>query len=443
MSFNPLEAAKGLLSDDLIAKTAVSLGENELNIRRALKGAIPAVLAGLLHQSSRTDISGITDLLKNVAGSGSINNLTDLLDVKKNSSVATTNPVAGFSTLVPGWLKALFGGKLINIINAISIYADVKSSSATAILNMAVPVALTPIAQYAQENNLNTTDIGTFLQSQKSSIINAVPSGFNLTGSLGIDSLNDIGTTILIAIPTPAEHYLKTAKSNFGKWVWPLLLLITFGGLVWFFAKKGSKSFETTTTYADTTTTPVTIIPPDTTVPVQIQGKLDSVTGNYIYDQGTEIELTLPDSTFLITGANSTEARLFDMLNNTNSSIDTLDTTKNRVTFDRVYFKTGQSTFTTGSRIQLKNIATILKNFPASSIKIGAYTDNGGDSVINKKISEKRAKIVMQELIKLGVGANQVTEAVGYGPEHPVCVANDTPECKAQNKRVDLKIVSK
>jgi outer membrane protein OmpA-like peptidoglycan-associated protein len=87
--------------------------------------------------------------------------------------------------------------------------------------------------------------------------------------------------------------------------------------------------------------------------------------------------------------------------------------------------------------------AKILKYFPNSSIKIGGYTDNIGDSSLNKKISDERAKTVMKELIKLGAGTNQITEAVGYGPEHPVCPPNDTPECKARNRRVDLKVATK
>jgi OmpA-OmpF porin, OOP family len=444
MSLDILEAAKRLLPDSLVAKAAISLGESELNIRKALKGALPAILAGLLHQSSRREGLGIMDLLKNVGDSGAINNLSDLLDTSKNSSAATANQGSDISAMIPGWLKAVFDGKLINIINAISVYADIKSSSANAILKAATPVALTPVAQYAEENNMGAADIDTFLQSQKSSIITAVPSGFNLSGSLGINTLNDIGIKIATTPPKPSEYQRKITTTNTaGKWVWPLLLMLTFGGLVWFFSNRGDASPETATAPVDTTTVPVKIIPADTIAVVQIQGKLDSITGNYIYDQGAEAELKMPDSTTLKVGINSTEARLFKMLTDTTWSIDTVDKTKNWVSFDRVYFETGKAILATGSEAQIKNIATILKKFPASSIKIGGYTDNAGDSVINKKISDERAKKVMRELIKLGVAPKQINEAVGYGTEHPVCPANDTPDCKAKNRRVDLKVAAK
>ena len=33
--------------------------------------------------------------------------------------------------------------------------------------------------------------------------------------------------------------------------------------------------------------------------------------------------------------------------------------------------------------------------------------------------------------------------AEGYGPEHPPCPANDTDECKAQNRRIALRVAAK
>jgi len=121
----------------------------------------------------------------------------------------------------------------------------------------------------------------------------------------------------------------------------------------------------------------------------------------------------------------------------------TVNKSANWIVLDRVYFETGKSILTAESAAQVSNIATILKNFPAASIKLGGYTDNTGDAEVNKKVSAERAKIVAQELIKAGATANQVVEAEGYGPEFPVCPANDTPECRAQNRRVDLKVATK
>lgn len=438
MAFNLIDAAKNMLPNDLISKAAGSLGESEGSVQKALSGAIPSVLAGLLTKSSG-DGGGILDMVKGAAGSGILSSLTGLFD----SGGPSTPGGGGIGTTVTGWLRSLFGDKLNNIINAISGFAGIKSSSASAVLSMAAPAALAPIGKYAAENNLSASDLGSFLRSQKSSILSAIPSGFNLTGALGINSLGDPGGKATEAISSAAEYAGDTVKSvsSGNKWLWPLLLLIAIAALTWFFTQKGCK--DSTTATEDTTSTTIAPEPVPTPELPRAQGMLDTTTGNYVYDLGKETELKLADSSILKVGENSTEAKLYNMLNDASWSVDTMNKTKNWVTFNRVYFETGKSVLTAESQAQIKNVAAILKNFPASTIKIGGYTDNTGDAAVNKKIADSRAKIVMHELVKLGAGAKQVTEAVGYGPEHPVCSANDTPECKAQNRRVDLKVASK
>jgi outer membrane protein OmpA-like peptidoglycan-associated protein len=84
----------------------------------------------------------------------------------------------------------------------------------------------------------------------------------------------------------------------------------------------------------------------------------------------------------------------------------------------------------------------LMKAFPTAGIKIGGYTDNTGALDANKRISGERANVVLKQLAGLGVAAGNMA-AEGYGPEHPVCKANDTPECKAQNRRVDVRVTKK
>ena len=112
MSLDVLEAAKRLLPDSIITKAAMSLGETEPNIRKALKGAIPAVLAGLLHRSARNDEPAITDLLKNVSNSGVINVLPNLFEGKADPYASTVNLSSGVNTMISGWLKSVLEASL-------------------------------------------------------------------------------------------------------------------------------------------------------------------------------------------------------------------------------------------------------------------------------------------------------------------------------------------
>lgn len=163
--------------------------------------------------------------------------------------------------------------------------------------------------------------------------------------------------------------------------------------------------------------------------------------GNYIYDVGKLFELVLGNGSKLNVGESSTENKLYTQLNDANFKVND-DKTQGWVTFDRVNFATGSANLTSESENQIQNIAQILKAFPDATVKIGGYTDNTGSADTNLKVSADRAKTVADKLITAGIDAKRI-ESEGYGAQHFVCEANDTDECKAQNRRVDLRITKK
>jgi OOP family OmpA-OmpF porin len=111
--------------------------------------------------------------------------------------------------------------------------------------------------------------------------------------------------------------------------------------------------------------------------------------------------------------------------------------------FDRLNFKSGKAELEPEpSREQLHNIAAILKAFPRVEVKIGGYTDSSGSEVYNKRLSQKRAEKVVSELAARGISRRRL-KAEGYGTAHPVCRNDASPECQAQNRRIDLKVTAK
>ena len=69
------------------------------------------------------------------------------------------------------------------------------------------------------------------------------------------------------------------------------------------------------------------------------------------------------------------------------------------------------------------------------------YTDNIGDDSYNMKLSKNRANAVMSYLIDKGIDKSRLT-AKGYGETQPVAT-NDTDEGRAQNRRTEVKVISK
>jgi K(+)-stimulated pyrophosphate-energized sodium pump len=178
----------------------------------------------------------------------------------------------------------------------------------------------------------------------------------------------------------------------------------------------------------------------DGAVATEAVSKIDA-DGNYMYDLGENTSLKLPNGTLLNVGSLSSENKLFTFLSDANAKVSA-DKTQGWISLDRTYFVTGKAELTEKSKEQVANIANILKAYPNAKIKLGGYTDNTGALDINKKISADRANFVKSQLEKAGVAASNIV-AEGYGPEHPICAANDTKECQAQNRRVDIRVTNK
>ena len=110
--------------------------------------------------------------------------------------------------------------------------------------------------------------------------------------------------------------------------------------------------------------------------------------------------------------------------------------------FDRLVFLSESADIDfPNSRSQLENVVEILKAYPAVKLKIGAYTD-AGPAARNKKLSTDRAQMVRTALIQMGVTPKRLDEE-GFGAAHPVCPANDSEFCRAQNRRTAVQVTAK
>lgn len=432
MSFNLLDVVKSHLTPDLIAKLSNSLGENENGIKKAISAVLPLILGSLSTKASASEGSAaeVFNLATEANNSGVLNNVQNLLG---NSG----DLLAKAGT----WLQSIFGDKANSIIETIASFAGIKSSSASAVLNVATPATLGAVGEHIRVNGLNSEDLSGLLQSQKSNILAAIPG--NLSSLLGFAGITNPGVTASVTghkEPVSVPHNVHHENETSGlKWLLPLLILVALGLLAWYLAGNGCGK-KTGDAHDDTLTHKVIVKDHEGPVAV-IKGQLDTL-GNYIYDVGADKTITLSDGSVLHVGENSTEAKLFEFLNSNNKTVDTVDKTKEWYTLDRVYFETGKSVLTAASQQQIKNIAAILKMFPNAQVKFGGYTDNTGAADVNTRISGERAKTALQETVKSGIAADRLASE-GYGPLHPVCEANDTPECKAQNRRVDIRVTKK
>jgi chemotaxis protein MotB len=118
------------------------------------------------------------------------------------------------------------------------------------------------------------------------------------------------------------------------------------------------------------------------------------------------------------------------------------------VTFiNKVLFDTGKSSITSTGEHKLKKVATILSDVKEGSIKVSGHTDNVPIAFHNRskypsnwELSTARAAAVVRFLIDQGNLIPENIEAVGHSFFKPVA-GNDTPDGRAQNRRVEIAIV--
>nr|AKN37010.1 Outer membrane protein A precursor [Vibrio cyclitrophicus]AKN38283.1 Outer membrane protein A precursor [Vibrio splendidus] len=88
----------------------------------------------------------------------------------------------------------------------------------------------------------------------------------------------------------------------------------------------------------------------------------------------------------------------------------------------------------------LGEVVSILKAHPQARAIIVGHTDSIGAEVYNQTLSERRAQLVVAQLVELGVNQEQL-EWRGEGESNPVA-DNATREGRAQNRRVEVMIPS-
>ncbi|HKK61723.1 MAG TPA: OmpA family protein [Bacteroidales bacterium] len=112
-----------------------------------------------------------------------------------------------------------------------------------------------------------------------------------------------------------------------------------------------------------------------------------------------------------------------------------------KVVLDNIYFETGKSVLTVDSYEALDQVVQLLEDNSSVKIEIAGHTDNTGSKSVNKRLSEARAKAVMDYIVGRGI-SNSRLEYAGYADEQPVA-PNDTPEGREMNRRVEFEILSK
>lgn len=428
MSTSLLQSLREGLPADVIERAASVIGESPASTTKAVGATLPAMLGGLVNRSGDTNVlSNLIGLLRQ-AGSDSdaLRSPAAMLDGLQGTGTAAGD-------MGDSLLSTIFGGKLAAVSDTIGSFAGIRGSSARSLLGMVAPLLLGVIGDRVKKDGLDTGGLSRLLNDQRGEVMAALPAG--LESAAGLSQLEGAATASTRDIASDARRRasevatgptVPAVRGGFN-WMWPVLGVAAIAA-IWFFTRGGGQGMEDDASRMAGGAA-AAIDSAGERVAAAAGGAVDAVSG--------WVKRTLPGGVELDAPPNGIENRLVDFIENDNVAVN--DTTW--FDFDRLTFQTGSSALTAESQDQLRNVAEILKAYPAVNVKIGGYTDNTGSAEANRTLSAERAATVKRELEVLGISPTRL-ESEGYGAQHPVA-DNSTEEGRAQNRRIALRVTKK
>ncbi len=109
------------------------------------------------------------------------------------------------------------------------------------------------------------------------------------------------------------------------------------------------------------------------------------------------------------------------------------------ITLNNINFEFNSADLIESSYAELNRLIQLMKDNPDIKVEILAHTDDIGTDEYNFKLSNKRARSVLQYLVQNGIPEKRLISN-GYGKTKPL-VPNTSDENRAINRRVEMKII--
>ncbi|MEZ0610783.1 OmpA family protein [Fibrella sp. WM1] len=107
-----------------------------------------------------------------------------------------------------------------------------------------------------------------------------------------------------------------------------------------------------------------------------------------------------------------------------------------KVVLQHVFFEQSDYRLLPASYAELDKLVRTLQQQPTLRLEIAGHTDSVGDPRLNMALSENRAKVVTNYLVRHGIGEERL-EPKGYGGSLPL-TDNGGEAARAQNRRVEF-----
>lgn len=119
----------------------------------------------------------------------------------------------------------------------------------------------------------------------------------------------------------------------------------------------------------------------------------------------------------------------------------TPNTVGTKIQIEEILFAQGQAAFADSLQAQtsLTKLVTLMTANPDISIRLEGHTDNRGNPLRLKELSQSRVDAVRDYLVARGISASRI-ETIGLGSEQPIA-RNVNEEGRRQNRRVEFIVI--
>lgn len=104
-----------------------------------------------------------------------------------------------------------------------------------------------------------------------------------------------------------------------------------------------------------------------------------------------------------------------------------------------IYFDYNKATLKKESFVELDKVVTFMNDNPTVEIEIEGHTDSDGPDERNQSLSQNRSQSVVDYIASKGIDKSRM-QAKGFGESKPIDT-NDTPEGRANNRRVEFTVL--
>ncbi len=168
---NLVNLIKDQLGGSVVNQLGGLLGESGANTERAVSGAVPAILSGLMNSAGSGDGASRLNAALDDHDDSILDNLGGLLGGGNHTQVANQGS---------SMLGSLLGGNALgSIAGALSGFSGLGRGSSGSLIGMLAPIVMSVLRRQRNSQGLDAGGLASMLSGQRDNIAAAMPSGFD------------------------------------------------------------------------------------------------------------------------------------------------------------------------------------------------------------------------------------------------------------------------